>query len=292
MITRALNFIMKNRTNALLVMILCSTLIMFNWLAVTIISLVTLQKGEIEGGNLLGCMAFIGILSYFVNASYFILDSVIFMAIPVWVFSIVLKKTSSWSVVLEALVFVGILGVIIMYSFFSDWVYGAIEAFQAFVLEVSMKVGSTNPSAFFLKISSILNSFFIGIMILIMLLQILSTLMLGRVCQARLYNKGGFKKEFNSLTIGWMANAFLLVALIGTLLDLSLTKAFLPIVFLPFIIVGVSVIHYFADKRKNRKIILGFFYFSFMLYSPAIILLLVVTAILEKYFNFRALGHS
>ncbi|NQY42265.1 MAG: hypothetical protein HRT87_02830 [Legionellales bacterium] len=294
MVVNTLKLIMRTRTNALLAMVLCSTVVLLNWVAMIIMSLVTLHKGEIEGAKLLGCMAMVAMLAYFLNGNHFILENLILVAIPIWVLSGVLRKTSSWSLILELLVFLGILGIVIIYSFFPEWLNNLINTLQTVIFEVVMKLknDTSSNSNLLIRAYEILSNFFIGVIILLKLIEIVFLMMIARVIQAHLYNDGGFKKEFINLTISWVSNTCLIIALVGTLFDVSLTKAFLPIVFLPFIFVGMSVIHYLAGKRKNGKMILVFFYISFMLYSPAIILLLIITAIIEKQFNLRSLEHS
>ena len=108
MLDKGLQFILKERRNAIILVALASFIPFLSWLVIAIVALVTLQKGMGEGAKLCAVVFIPALVYLLIGYTEFIVQSVLLIAVLVWCLSVVLKRTLSWVLVLELSILFGL----------------------------------------------------------------------------------------------------------------------------------------------------------------------------------------
>ena len=122
----------------------------------------------------------------------------------------------------------------------------------------------------------------------IVLLVVLG-LLIGRYWQAKLYNPGGFGKEFRELKFGKSLAIFGLVAFILSMLGqdfrffADLKHSFIML----FLLQGLAIAHYLVEVRGFGQWALLFVYAGLFI-LPILSFVLAVISILDNWFDFRS----
>ncbi|MCP4494063.1 MAG: hypothetical protein GY820_43185 [Gammaproteobacteria bacterium] len=118
-----------------------------------------------------------------------------------------------------------------------------------------------------------------------------STVMLSRRTQARLAESDGYKREFQSLSLGRPAS---LVALVILALSIWLTQDWLTslaiLVLAAFLFQGIAVVHAKIARSRYRQIATGIFY-ALLLIFPQIMAVTTLAGIIDNWLNFRKSGN-
>jgi uncharacterized protein YybS (DUF2232 family) len=113
------------------------------------------------------------------------------------------------------------------------------------------------------------------------------SLFLARWWQAVIYNPGGFAKEFQSLNLGKVSA---LIALAITLLAVMLNNVFafalLTVVFVLYLIQGMSLLHASIKIRQLHAAWLFAVYMA-MFFIPHLVLLLVIAGMIDPWLDIR-----
>lgn len=116
----------------------------------------------------------------------------------------------------------------------------------------------------------------------------LASLMLGRSWQAKLFNPGGFQKEFHNLRLSLpVALGFAAAILILPQLGMSslMTVAVLGT---PLVLAGIALVHGVIGLRGLSGGWLFGFYLLVLVLGPSLLLLLVLIAIIDSWMDFRS----
>jgi len=282
-------YIMRGRMQA---MIVASTLAIVSLIMppVSIVSsasvaLVTLRRGAVEGLVVLGCStAIAGVLGFFLLGSYqFVLLYGMVLWGPVWLISIVLREGRYLSLTVEIAVLLGILGVIGFYLYNP-------EPAVMWKAMLSQMVPPNAPVEDVQRTLDMLSRYMTGIVAAASVFGLLFGLFLGRWWQALLYNPGGFRQEFLSLsTPPRLAIGSILVVVIaslssGVISEISWNIAILLFVLYTFI--GTAVLHtVFAAMKMGRYIVPMFYVTMFLI--PHAMLPVAIVGLSDAWMNLR-----
>lgn len=249
-----IELIMSKKQYIILCALLLAAIPFGNQVAVAFVAFITLRKGPNEGA--LALIAAItmqfGLLHASTSITSAIVNSVV-LYVPCYVAAYVLRTTMSWQSVAGALFLLVSCSAILVQLIAPEFVLGQYLYLEAIIKESQSDV---LMSKIFNDLSSInkniVASYAFGIQILSVLVSSITSLILARALQSRLYNAGGFKKE----VLGFRVNRIGILILVGLFFAVYLQNLIaiilMPMFFLYFLLAGLSVSVNTLNK-KNAK---------------------------------------
>ncbi|HTO18637.1 MAG TPA: hypothetical protein VL129_05755 [Pseudomonas sp.] len=274
------DFIMRGRTQAILVVAGGALLPMLFWLSAAAGSLVLLRRGLSDALGIL-VWALLPAIGWW----WFGEPRTLLVVVGALALALVLRTTVSWVKVLLASVLVGVVFGLVLGSLFAEPIQ-AVAAELHKLMPQFMGSGweqlSADEQA---QVLGLVVPVLTGLMASLLQIVTLLCLVLGRYWQASLYNPGGFGEEFRALRLPVLP-ALLLVA--GMLLGPSLGLPMLaPLCSVPLVFAGVALVHgLVAAKRLARFWLVGL-YVTLVLFMQLVYPLLMVLAIVDSLFDFR-----
>jgi hypothetical protein len=282
-------YIMRGRVEAILVA--SSTAMMSLMLApLSIVSsatvaLVTLRRGAKEGFLILACASLAaGILAALTQvSSQFILLYALFLWLPVWLIAIVLREGRHLSLAVEIAVCIGFVGVCVYYLFNNNpadmWrqVMPRMVPAKAPIDNVAQAIDQMAP-------------FMTGIASAGAVFGMLLGLFLGRWWQAILFNPGGFKTEFLSLTsrpkLALVCLAILVTAMaeLGKISEIASNAAIL--IFVLYTFVGIAVLHTLFSRLNIGNLAVPMFYITLFM-IPHTMLPVALVGLADTWLDIR-----
>ena len=279
-------FIMRGRHQAVLVVaaftILSWLLSVASLMAAAALALPTLRRGPLEGAWVAAlALPVVALAGHFVMGGA--LEAAGFALIiwlPTWVAAFVLRETARLDRAVLATTGLGMLAVMLAYLVMDDpqafW-RGQFQVLLKPLIETQMPAGSDEAMSLTLDLFA---RYATGAVSAGSVLSVLISLLIARWWQAGLFNPGGFRPEFTTLTLGQPAALvfLLIVGLIGFLGDafgLFLANLLLPAL-MAFLLSGFSVLHAVCGMHPTGRFWLTGIYLALMFVTP---LILVVTLI-------------
>lgn len=271
------NYVMKGRTEAVIVAVLTTGSVLFAWVGAAVVALVTLRKGSNQGSYIL----LWAMLPAVVMAAMGDTGPVTTL-LGVLLVASVLKSTNSWSMALMAGVISGVVTGLALLTVGQ----GYIEEVLQLLNEVLAQLASQSGEQSVLTLMEPTASQVAGLFGLSNAFTVTMCLLLARWWQALLYNPGGFQQEFHALrlppplTVGLLCLGLLLSSL-GS--DYRIWAALFA---MPLLFAGFALVHGLAAKKQLSSNWIGLFYFCWLLFDPLKALLLVA-AIADSWLNIR-----
>ncbi len=291
-------FIMKSRSNAILLALAFAAIPLFNWAGVVIMAMVTLRRGPSEGFLVLLAIIALDIFrALYIGLASPLLLSVLGGALYVWCMAAVLRTANSWSQVLLVTALLGSLVVLLVHGLMGDvalyWkaqlksvLEAKLHALPAQEQEAfTQAVGQVNGLEYLSQFARVAT----GLVVAMTFFGSLFNLLLARWWQALLYNPGGLRGELYQIRMGYLPAGLLLLTGLLTALSFDAAWDVLPIFGLVFCLAGTSLIHSCASKiSKGQGIaLLVFFYIILIFISPYSLLLLMLLAFFDSFINIR-----
>lgn len=293
-------YLTRNRLNAIWVTLLLAALANLGlptfWMALLILSFITLRRGSQEGLILL----LFGVLPALI-ALYFTRRATLmnnfFFTVPVflgtvltYMLSVILNRTHSWRLVLSASVYVGFFVIFVIFLINPDvvawWKVQMMQSMEQFQNLLGNNVRNLDMQLMVDRAAAA----FSGLVTAYYLLSVLLTLLVARYWQARVFNPGGFSKEWLALSLDRISGLIFILAIIAYLafkhvFTLNVMLACL----VPFAIVGTSIIHASIKRTFKDKAILALIIFYVALLFLALYLagFLAILGALDCFLRFR-----
>ncbi len=228
------------------------------------VSLVTLRKGGLEGFYvLLSACAAMAILGALVLGNFqFALSYGLILWVPIWIISLVLREVGRLSLTFEAAVALGVAGIIGFYWYHPD--PAALWQNMLSQMIEPMLSGSEIPVDQVMQSVDIFSRYMTGVAAAASVCSLLLGLLLARWWQAILFNPGGFRKEFLSLT----TRPFFAVSSIGIIVFAWMSKGVAAeiagnitiLLFVLYGFIGAAILHTLIGTMKARRILIPLFY--------------------------------
>jgi hypothetical protein len=282
-------YIMRGRLEAILT---ASTLAVLSMLFTPLsivssatVALVTLRKGAKEGIIILACSCLVaGMMSALLQVSYFIaLIFAVLLWLPVWLIAFVLREGRLISLAVEIAVLLGVVGAISFYLFYPD---PALMWKDLLPQMVPPKANVANIQDMIAELAPYATGMFAAGVVNIMLFG----LFLGRWWQSVLYNPGGFKEEFLTLSakprLSLICIAIVAVALIsqGKISEIAWNAAI--IMFVMYVFIGTSVLHPIFARMNMGNLAVPMFYVTLFL-IPHVLLPVALVGLLDSWLDLR-----
>jgi hypothetical protein len=234
------------------------------------VALVTLRRGALEGLTILVCSsAAAGLLGFFLLGNFqFALLYVIVLWLPVWLISIVLREGRHLSLAVEIAVLIGMVGVVVFYFYHA-------EPAVMWKSVLTQMVPANAPVENVQHTVDILSHYMTGVVAAGTVFGLLFGLFLGRWWQSVLYNPGGFRQEFLSLsTKPRLALGSVAVVAIAWASSGVVSEIFWNITILMFVLytcIGTAVLHTVFASMKLGRYIVPMFYVTLFLIPHAML---------------------
>lgn len=262
---------------------------LFSFLSVIIVGLVTLREGAKEGlyTLLVALLAVLAISAYYDQLAFGIEQGLI-SYVSVWLLAVLLRETQSWPLVINLLCLMAMVLAGIKLIIQPDFMLLAKRAI-AKAMDYWTQQGLVDLDAEQLKAN--LDSFaqyLLGIQMLLVMLVSVSNLAFARYLQARLYNPGGFAKEWTMFRASKLNLALFAMALLSLASDAPLFKALLIISCVPMVLSGLSLVHWRVRRwQLGRLLILIPCYVLLIAFMPISFIPLMVIGCVDMWCNFR-----
>ncbi|MES2204993.1 MAG: hypothetical protein V4496_07215 [Pseudomonadota bacterium] len=243
-----------------------------------IVALVTLRKGEREGFFVLAWGILPLLARAFVDKSYLFFAATVIAFVLVWVMATLLRRYSSWSMVLEVSALLGVCAVLIALVFRENvvlWWSGHISDYMKVIVEAG-----------YLKADEVLSP--TQTLWLAQLLLAGFKLALARWWEARLVKTIDFRKELIQTRLDrWALLLFvlLLLAAIG-LRSIVFVETLIPLIGC-YVVAGLCMLHYWMQGYKYARSALFGFYIVVIIFPYAIALALIL-GLVDSGLNLKA----
>ena len=277
--------VLRSRRHATTYALLFCCLPFLSWVASVILGLVTLLNGAKEGALLAIVISLpITVIACFKPVPLIVLAMAISGHVIVWVLSIVLCRTQSWSRVLSVATCLGVVAVLVLHLFYPDltviWVQKLKEEWAFLEQQANVEVPLLNVG--------IVAQYATGLQLCALMMGSLLNLLLARGWQATIYNPGGLSKELQSFSLEKLtAVGCILCAAAGFGLGLAGFKDGSAVIALPCFLVGLNIVH--RELVQKSIAILVLFYVALIWFFITIASLLVLVGLLDSFINLRQL---
>jgi hypothetical protein len=256
------------------------------------LALYSLQVGARSGAIvLLGAMLVTGLLTeMLLHQGMTIAVTSLLLWFPVWLIAVVLRETRSLAMAMLALSALAMAGILLVFLWFGDPSQWWLERLSGLINsladqpEIEIDTGSLHEFA------EQVAPFMTGSLAAGLSFATLTCLMLGRWWQSQMVKPGALRKEFYALRLNRMLSLlavgiFALAALkFGSVSALALQWSL--VVLVPFLFVGLAVVHATLANLKAARIWLIIIYILMSL-LPQAMMLVVVTGLLDPWLDLR-----
>jgi hypothetical protein len=274
-------YVMRGRTQAMLVTIISAGTVMFYWIGGAALALVTLRQGAKDGFLLL----LWALLPALMVAWYAGETAPMVVLLGSWMAAIILRETSSWPLALTGITAFGLITAITVLFIGPQWLDNVAEVAEQFIEQLNQQVQTGESTAGVIIPPTVMQ--IVGMLGLVYTMTTVVCVVLGRSWQAALYNPGGFGVEFRQVRLPpTLAVPLFLVVMAGMVQGSDLLPwAYLLAV--PFIISGIALVHALVAAKARSSASLWLFYGLLILVNP-VKDILILAALLDSFFDLRS----
>lgn len=278
MLERFARFLLKRNRNAALVAFLCSIFPIFlGSISVMIVALVTLRKGKGAGFSVLAWGILPLLARAFVEKSDVVFASTVIAFVLVWGMAVLLRRYSSWSIVLDVSMFLGVAAVLATLIFREAvvaWWLAHINEYAKLIVEAGYL---TADEALTPAQTSGLAHIASGVEVLLLLLLAGFKLALARWWESCVDKTIAFRAELvKTRADRWLLWLFVLLLLAAFgFKSLVCVEALIPLAG-GYVVAGLCMLHYWMQGYKYARSALLGFYVVVILFPYAIAFALVL----------------
>lgn len=276
-------YVMRDRKQAVVAALLFALLPLCGWLSLSVIGLVTLRKGPIEGIFVLVWAALPATVVAILGKSAPLINDVALGSLTVWGLALALRLTNSWSAALQLVtLYIAsiILIVLTVYPTLPNWWE---QHFNQLLSKLNVAAWDLGVPKSVLKLMMHeAAEIATGIYGMFVLTGSIISLLFARWMQALLYNPGGLKKELYQIRLNKIASLVLLMVIIGLINGslIAINTAFVIAVL--FVAAGTSLFYRLTLLTARQAFWLIGFYVGLILFFPYTAPLLILAAVVDS----------
>jgi hypothetical protein len=290
---RFTDYILQGRVHALVAAFVLGFVPVFGTFGSIIAAFVTLRK-SIHDGALIFIFTTLPTLLLVTlpadpNNGTFALITVIVMTVVInflsWLSAVILKLTSSWSLVLDVLGLLGVLVVITLHladpnlaQFWEHWTLNYVASMKEMLGSAADYV-----SANIVNNIHVIKDYLTGQVTLILGSCSVLILLAARWWQDAVFNPGGLRKELMEVRLSKVSALVTLACFALSFMHVVMTQDALPIMLLFYAFAGLSLMHYVIFAKNMNWSWLVIIYVG-LLFAPFV---LIVAGLLDTVFDFR-----
>jgi uncharacterized protein YybS (DUF2232 family) len=198
----------------------------------------------------------------------------------------ILRQTVSMAYSLQILSVISLLAVVLIYTLFPDFGEYWREPLDHMVSQLAQQSDEFNLAEL-QHTENLIIEFLPGLFAGSIMFGTVISLFLGRWWQAVFYNPGGFAIEFQSLNLGKISALIALaITFMAVIVNNVFAFALVTVVFVLYLIQGMSLLHAAFKIRQINKAWL-FAVYMIMFFIPHLLLLLVVAGMIDPWLDIR-----
>ncbi len=256
------------------------------------VALVTLRHGAKQGMQVLvGASLISSLFMYFTMGTLALgLIFVLFLWLPLWLLALLLRRTASWSITLDAAVAMGVLVVVIIYIATGDpvqwWTLMLGQVFDVMAAQnTTMELGLMREQL--PKIAEWMTGMLAGAFVL----GLIASIMLARWWQSLLFNPGGFRQEVYGLRQSRIATMVVLALLLLSIMKFGvvsrLAADLMVIAVVVYSVAGLALVHALvAVTGKHRGWLVALYVVMFIV-PPHAMTALAGIGFADSWMDFR-----
>lgn len=280
-----IRMLLENERQTYIMTALLTVVPFLSWIAVAIMAFITLRKGARPGfyTMLCGLAAFLFTTFLITSLKPAAIVTILLTFVPCYLAALVLRVTASWGWTVTSLLSFATITVLLLNISTPDFLVAQYHVLQGMLKELQHNDVQLTG---FLGSPSQIMAYLLGIQSLVYLISILSTLILARALQSKLFYPEGFKQEILSFEAHPLMVFPLCLILFGAYQHTPVAISLLPSWVLYFVCAGLSLM---IAQFKNKKPLL----ILVLLLIPMVLLPLVVLptiagiGIIDSFFHFR-----
>jgi len=256
------------------------------------LALYSLHAGATPGATaLLGAAVVTGVLTQLMlHQGLAVVVTSLMLWIPVWLAAVVLRRTGSLAMAMLGLTGLALMLVTLIFVLFGDpgpWWVARLESLgDAVAAQKELGIDTAAVAQFIETVAPLMT----GTLAAGLSFAALSCVLLGRWWQALLVNPGGLRKDFYALrlnqvlSLAGIAMVGLATLKLGVLSSLALQWSLIAMV--PFLLVGLAVVHASLANLKAAK---GWLIALYILMSllPQVLLMVILVGVLDPWLELR-----
>ncbi len=286
-------FILRGPSQAALVVtttaLLAIILMPFSWISAGVLTLVVLHLGKQAAFKIMAIAGPATLVLGWValGTPTLAVINILFLWLPVVLIAYILRQTVSLVISMQILTVIGLLAVMVIYLMFPEMGQTFSQQFQQLLAPAIQQSGSQIDQQ---QLDNLLYWFaraVPGLLSVVMVLNVLMGLFIGRWWQAALFNPGGFTTEFNELRLGKsfaLVAALLLIA--NMLVDNDGILGAMLVMVTIVLVQGVAVMHgAIAVKQLSRSWLFGFYVLLILI--PQVTVIVAIVGLLDAWVDIR-----
>ena len=284
-------YLLENDHHALAYIAVLALIPFAAWLAAAIIALVTLRKGWFDGlkGLMVAIVVLLALSLMSISFSAAVV-TVVMAFLPCYLTAGVLHLTASWRVAGSVIVLQALLVIALMHWFAPEFIMNQYQYIQAILKELAQE-GTDSSVSSLLNNQSTLNqlvvaNYLVGVQSVSIVLSAITSLLLARSIQSRLFYPEGFRQEMLAFRASGLGTIVLVIALIGAYQHNPLAVSCLPILVTYYVSAGLSLS--FSILAKSKGIGTLVLLMLLLVLLPFVMLpIYTIFGALDSLFNFR-----
>lgn len=294
---RFTDFVLHSCPQAMGVAFVCAYIPLLGSISILMAGLVTLRKGVLDGALVLCAATAPFLLNYYVSPppadqagmALIAIATIVVSNILVWLYAILLRQYSNWSLILELSILLGVVIIGAVHFFNPDiqnWWSTQLTAY--FTKATAMMNGL--PSADIkmqLQAVDVIKPYATGLVTVSLLCNGLLQLALARWWQATLFAPGTLRQELYHIRFGYVVGVLFIAVLLLSLLGNATVLDMRPVFYGLFFIAGLSLVHCLLAATKYSWFWLVLVYIALIVLFPKSAMVLAVFALLDVLLNLR-----
>lgn len=277
--TRLTQYLMASEWRAALIATSLLFLPLLSWAGPSIIALYALRRGPGK------CLVVTGIplAVALVMALEFGDSTMLLVSLITIVLATVLHRTLSWSAVLITGLVISLALVVLVGALYEETLEILVVAIKEVIVapEQLSALGVDRQT-----VDGWMRSLSVGALGFVHMVSSLFALIFARAMQSRAFNPGGFKAEFSAIILSpAFASSCLILAASGFLIDPWMLR-FTPVAALPLIFSGIALVHGLTGMKDSKGPLI-MFYAALVFFTPYLLLLLALLAVVDAFVDFR-----
>lgn len=258
------------------------------------VALVTLRHGAKQGMMVLAGAALISSLFMFLTLETMALAVlfIFFLWLPLWGLALLLRRTVSWSITLDAAAALGVLAVVVVYIATGGDPAQWWQKVLRLVIDAMAKQGGGAELDVLRDQITAIAGWMTGMLAGALVLGLIASMMLARWWQALLYNPGGFRQEFIALRQSRIASMTVLALLLLSMLKIGvlsqLAGDLMVVAVVVYSVAGLALVHALVEMTGKHRGWLIALYVVMFIVPPHAMAALAGLGFADSWMDFRA----
>jgi len=261
-----------------------------SYISGALVALVTMRRGVSEGAVIAVISALVLSVVSQISTGNMLIGVVFALMVwlPVWILSIVLRKTVSLTITVSTAALISALAIVAFHSMVGDTVNWWLNMIDQVFSEALRQSGADTTQLEMMREN--MAQFMTGLMATAFFLSMILSIFLGRWWQAVLYNPGGFKAEFHAFRLEKSAAIIASLVLVwasvsgavgGISVDLSIVMSVYGSV------AGLALVHDVVETKGMNKAWLITLYLLLIFIAPQLLLPLAIVGFADAWLDLR-----